>query len=94
MARTGKSSRATKFGRRVPPWTTAGMIPDAAAEVRTVPVPPVVRPTPNGVVLVVAVQAYYLADVLVRGADRTNLTSPTAFVWLVAGKLLDRVIRP
>jgi hypothetical protein len=37
------------------------------------------------IVLVVAVEAYYLADVLVRDADRANLTSPTALVWLVAG---------
>lgn len=45
----------------------------------------VAAPVGAVVVLVVAVEAYYLADVLVRGADRTNLTSPTAFVWLVAG---------
>lgn len=37
------------------------------------------------IVLVVGVEAYYLADVLVRGASRANLTSSTAFVWLVAG---------
>jgi hypothetical protein len=37
------------------------------------------------IVMVVGVEAYYLADVLVRGASRSNLTSPTAFVWLIAG---------
>lgn len=37
------------------------------------------------IVLVVGVEAYYLADVLVRDASRANLTSSTAFVWLVAG---------
>ena len=37
------------------------------------------------IVMVVGVEAYYMADVLVRGASRSNLTSPTAFVWLVAG---------
>jgi hypothetical protein len=37
------------------------------------------------IVLVVGVEAYYLADVLVRDANRSNLTSPTAAVWLAAG---------
>jgi hypothetical protein len=37
------------------------------------------------IVLVVAVEAYYLADVLVRDANRSNLTSSTAAVWLMAG---------
>jgi MFS family permease len=37
------------------------------------------------IVLVVGVEAYYLADVLVRDANRANLTSATAMVWLVAG---------
>jgi len=37
------------------------------------------------VVLVVGVEAYYLADVLVRDANRSNLTSSTAVVWLIAG---------
>ena len=36
------------------------------------------------IVLVVGVEAYYLADVLVRDASPSNLTSSTAFVWLVA----------
>jgi AcrR family transcriptional regulator len=37
------------------------------------------------IVLVVGVEAYYLADVLVRDANRSNLTSSTAAVWLAAG---------
>jgi hypothetical protein len=37
------------------------------------------------IVLVVGVEAYYLTDVLVRDASRSNLTSSTASVWLVAG---------
>ncbi len=37
------------------------------------------------IVLVVGVEAYYLADVLVRDASRSNLTSSTAAVWLMAG---------
>jgi Family of unknown function (DUF6518) len=37
------------------------------------------------IVLTVGVEAYYLADVLVRGANQSNLTSPTAFVWLMGG---------
>ncbi|MFN8022989.1 MAG: DUF6518 family protein [Acidimicrobiales bacterium] len=37
------------------------------------------------VVLVVGVESYYLADVLVRDASRSNLTSSTAMVWLLAG---------
>lgn len=45
----------------------------------------VAAPVGAAIVLVVAVEAYYLADVLVRDADRANLTSPTAMVWLVAG---------
>ena len=36
------------------------------------------------VLLAVAVEAYYLADVLVRGASRSILTAPTAAVWLGA----------
>jgi hypothetical protein len=37
------------------------------------------------IVLVVGVEAYYLADVLIRDASRSNLTSSTAAVWLAAG---------
>jgi hypothetical protein len=37
------------------------------------------------IVLVVGVEAYYLADVLVRGASRSNLTSSAALAWLGAG---------
>lgn len=37
------------------------------------------------VLLTVAVEAYYLADVLVRDANVANLTSTTAAVWLAAG---------
>lgn len=37
------------------------------------------------IVLVVGVEAYYLADVIVRDASRANLTSSTAAVWLAAG---------
>ena len=37
------------------------------------------------VATVVAVETYYLADVVVRGADTSNLTSPTACVWIVLG---------
>jgi hypothetical protein len=37
------------------------------------------------VLLVVGVEAYYVADVLVRDASRSNLTSSTAFLWVVAG---------
>lgn len=37
------------------------------------------------ILLVVAVEAYYLADVVVRGAETGNLTSSTAMVWLMAG---------
>jgi hypothetical protein len=33
----------------------------------------------------VGVEAYYLADVLVRDASHANLTSSTAAVWLAAG---------
>lgn len=43
------------------------------------------------VLLVVAVEAYYLADVLFRDADSGNLTSPTAMVWLVAGVIAGLV---
>jgi hypothetical protein len=43
------------------------------------------------IVLVVGVEAYYLADVLVRDASRSNLTSSTAFVWLVAGVVAGSV---
>lgn len=42
-------------------------------------------PVGAAIVLVVGVEAYYLADVVVRDANRANLTSATAFVWLVAG---------
>lgn len=39
----------------------------------------------GGVLLIaVAVEAYYLADVVWRDADPSNLTSPTAVVWLAA----------
>ncbi|MEP4591356.1 DUF6518 family protein [Ilumatobacter sp.] len=37
------------------------------------------------IVLVVGVEAYYLADVLVRDADPANLTSSVAAAWLAAG---------
>ena len=37
------------------------------------------------IVLVVGVEAYYLADVFLRDADRANLASSTAAVWLMAG---------
>ncbi len=43
------------------------------------------------IVLVVGVEAYYLADVLVRDASPSNLTSPTAVVWLLAGLLAGSV---
>lgn len=36
------------------------------------------------IMLVMGVEAYYLADVLVRDASRANLTSSTAAVWLAA----------
>ena len=49
-----------------------------------------VRKLPAGavgavIVLVMGVEAYYVADVLVRDASPANLTSPTAAVWLAAG---------
>ena len=34
---------------------------------------------------VIAVEAYYAADVVLRGADRSSLTSTTALAWLVLG---------
>lgn len=37
------------------------------------------------IVMIVGVEAYYVADVLLRDASRSNPTSPTAFVWLMAG---------
>lgn len=37
------------------------------------------------VALVVGVEAYYLADIVFRGAEPSNLVSATAAVWLVAG---------
>ncbi len=37
------------------------------------------------VALLVAVEMYYLADVVLRGADVGNLTSPAAVVWLGLG---------
>ncbi len=37
------------------------------------------------VMVLVAVETYYFADVVVRGADRSNLTSPTAGFWLALG---------
>lgn len=43
------------------------------------------------IVLVVGVEAYYLADVLVRDASHANLTSSTASVWLVAGVVAGSV---
>jgi hypothetical protein len=48
-----------------------------------------VRPAAAGgtVLLVVAVEAYYAADVVVRGADAGNLTSSVAALWLVAAVL-------
>ncbi len=45
----------------------------------------VAAPVGATVLLVVAVEAYYLADVVFRGADRGNLTSSTAMVWVFAG---------
>ena len=42
-------------------------------------------PMGAAIVLVVGVEAYYLADVLVRDAAVANLTSSTALVWIVAG---------
>lgn len=38
-------------------------------------------------VMVVGVEAYYLADVLLRDASSANLTSSTAAVWVFAGVL-------
>lgn len=46
---------------------------------------PVASTTGAVIVMIVGVETYYLADILVRGASRSNLTSPTAFVWIVAG---------
>jgi hypothetical protein len=43
------------------------------------------------IVLVVGVEAYYLAAVLVRDASTTTLTSPTALVWLAGGVLAGSV---
>ncbi len=37
------------------------------------------------IVMIVGVEAYELADVVLRGANWSNLTSSTAVVWLVAG---------
>lgn len=37
------------------------------------------------VLMIVAVETYYLADVLVRGAATANLWSTTAMAWLVLG---------
>lgn len=37
------------------------------------------------VAMVVAVESYYIADVVVRGSDVSVLTSTTAMVWLVLG---------
>lgn len=37
------------------------------------------------VVMVVGVETYYAADVLVRGANTSNLWSTVAFVWLALG---------
>ena len=45
----------------------------------------VAAPVGATVLLVVAVEAYYLADVVFRGADQGNLTSSTAAVWVFAG---------
>lgn len=44
-----------------------------------------VAPVGAAILLVVGVEAYYLADVLVRDASVANLTSSTAVVWMVAG---------
>ena len=51
------------------------------------------RAAPVGavIVLVVGVEAYYLADVLVRDASRSNLTSSTAAVWLTAAVVAGTV---
>jgi hypothetical protein len=43
------------------------------------------------IVLVVGVEAYYLADVLARDASSGNLTSPTAAVWITAGVIAGLV---
>ena len=42
-------------------------------------------PIGAAIVLVVGVEAYYVTDALVRDASWTNLSSPTAMVWLAAG---------
>ena len=46
---------------------------------------PLRSPLGAAVLLVVGVEAYYLADILVRGASTSNVASPTAMVWCVAG---------
>lgn len=43
------------------------------------------------IVLVVGVEAYYLAAVLVRDAGTATLTSPTALVWLAGGVMAGSV---
>lgn len=45
----------------------------------------VAAPVGATVLLVVAVEAYYLADIAFRDASRANLTSSTAMVWVFAG---------
>lgn len=37
------------------------------------------------VAMVIAVESYYLADIVVRGANTSNLTSPTAILWILLG---------
>lgn len=51
----------------------------------------VAAPVGAVIMLVVAVEAYYLADVLARGASSANLTSTTALVWLFAGVIAGLV---
>ena len=43
------------------------------------------------IVMMVGVEAYYLAAVLVRDASTSTLTSPTALVWLVGGVMAGLV---
>lgn len=48
-------------------------------------------PVGAAILLVVGVEAYYFTDVLVRDANRANLTSPTALAWLVAAVIAGLV---
>lgn len=50
-----------------------------------------VAPVGAVIMLVVGVEAYYLADVVVRDASRSNLTSSTAAVWLTAAVVAGSV---